>query len=40
MDQFLRGVPVVVGEAAQEKKFLTLEIPEAADEPRADGYSS
>lgn len=40
MDQFLKGVPVTVSEDFPEKQVLALEIPEYADEPREDGYSS
>ncbi|NIQ39005.1 MAG: hypothetical protein GTN81_10500 [Proteobacteria bacterium] len=39
MDQFLKGIPVS-GEDPSEKQILTLEIPELADEPGPDGYSS
>jgi len=40
MDQFLKGVPVPVKEGVPERRMLTLEIPENADERRGDGYSS
>ncbi len=40
MDQFLKGVPVGINEDVGEQRLLTIEIPENADEPRGDGYSS
>jgi hypothetical protein len=40
MDQFLKGIPVAAREDFPERKVLTLEIPERADEPHEDGYSS
>ena len=40
MDQFLKGIPVPVKEGVPERRMLTLEIPENADERRGDGYSS
>ncbi len=40
MDQFLKGIPVSMTQDASEKRVLRLEIPEAADEPRENGFSS
>jgi hypothetical protein len=40
MDQFLKGIPVSGGKDPLEKQILTLEIPEIADEPNPEGYSS
>jgi len=40
MDQFLAGISVATQEDPPRKQVLTLEIPELADEPRMNGYSS
>ena len=40
MDQFLKGIPMAIEGGFPEEKVLTLEIPEYADEPHEDGYSS
>lgn len=40
MDQFLKGVPVPAGEETPRERVLRLRIPEDADEPRKNGYSS
>jgi hypothetical protein len=40
MDQFLKGIPIPGGEEISREQVLQLKIPEDADEPRRDGYSS
>ncbi|UCD71812.1 MAG: hypothetical protein JSW70_02125 [Syntrophobacterales bacterium] len=40
MDQFLKGIPMDTEGGFPEEKFLTLEIPQYADEPEEEGYSS
>ena len=40
MDQFLSGIPVETGADPKKRSVLTLDIPENADEPLEEGYSS